>query len=139
MCSEACPFCDIVKGNIKCNIVFEDDYIIAFLDLNPISEGHTLIIPKKNIKDIYAIDEQTAGKIITKAASIGLALKKAFGFDGISIMENNDVFQDVPHFHLHVYGRNKANDIKVKYPKIPKLIPEKIVDQIKKNLSEEVI
>lgn len=129
-----CTFCDISNGICPAHIIYEDETIIAFLDIDPISEGHTLIIPKKHIKDIYLIDSDTAGKIIVKAAEIGIILKKVFGFDGVSIMENNDVFQDVHHFHLHVYGRRVDDDVNFEWPKYKGRPPEELTSLIKKNL-----
>ena len=120
MSFDSCVFYQIARGEVPAHVVYEDDLVFAFLDIDPISLGHTLIIPKVPTKDLYDLDEVTAGRILKIAGKIGQALKEAFGFDGVSIMENNDVFQDVPYFHLHVYGRNKDNDIKVEYPDISK-------------------
>lgn len=126
-----CIFCDISNGICPAHVIYEDETIMAFLDIDPISEGHTLIIPKKHIQDIYSIDEGTAGEIIMKAGEIGGVLKKVFGFDGISIMENNDVFQDVPHFHLHVYGRRTDEDVYFKGPKYKGVPLEEIMNLMK--------
>jgi len=134
MLSDSCVFHQIVKGAISAQIVYEDDLVLAFLDIEPISLGHTLIIPKESTRDLYDLDEVTAGRILKVAGKIGQALKRAFGFDGISIMENNDVFQDVPYFHLHVYGRNKDKDIKVEYPEVPEKPLETTLSLLKKCL-----
>lgn len=129
-----CIFCDIANGLAAAHIVYEDELTIAFLDIDPISAGHVLIIPKLHIKDLYSIDEMTAGRILKNGSIIARALKKAFKYDGISIMENNDVFQDVPHFHLHVYGRRKSNDIKHIYPISKYVNPHDAIQLIQKEI-----
>lgn len=111
-----CVFCKIVRRKIKANIVLENDYVMAFLDTDPISDGHTLIVPKKDVFDIHSLDEKTGEEIIKATKKIADVLKKIFKFDGIMLMQVNGAFQDVPHFHMHVFGRNKNNDICVKYP-----------------------
>jgi histidine triad (HIT) family protein len=111
-----CIFCMIAEGKATARIVWEDDFVMAFLDTEPISDGHTLIIPKKDIRDIQDLDEITGAHIMGAAKKISNVIKKTFGFDGTTIMANSGHFQDIPHFHLHVFGRNKTNDIDIKYP-----------------------
>lgn len=111
-----CNFCKIVQGLRPANIVYENKIVIAFLAKDPTTDGHTLIIPKKNIRDIHSLDKTTGGQIMKVAQKLANALEKTFGFDGIEIRAVSGHFQDVPHFHLHVFGRNKTNDIKIIYP-----------------------
>lgn len=111
-----CVFCQIAKHEAPARIVHEDELVIAVLDIDPISDGHTLIIPKKNIPDIHSLDSNTGKRVMEVAKMLAGAIEKEFGFDGSMIMEVNGVFQDVPHFHLHVFGRNRNNDIKFSYP-----------------------
>ena len=111
-----CLFCKIIQKEIPANIVYEDTQIVAITDIDPISEGHTLIIPKKHIQDLYVMEEEIGSHIMKTAKILANAIKDEFNFDGIMIMEVNGPFQDVPHFHLHVFGRNKNNDIEISYP-----------------------
>jgi len=90
--------------------------VIAILDHDPISDGHTLIIPKRDIANIHSLDSETGKRVMEVAKMLAGAIEEEFGFDGSTIMEVNGVFQDVPHFHLHVFGRNRNNDIKISYP-----------------------
>lgn len=89
---------------------------MAFLDIHAISDGHLLVIQKKHIRDIHTLDTETGAEIMKVAKEMSDLLMKSFNHDGIMLMEVNGVFQDVPHFHLHVFGRNKNNDIQFKYP-----------------------
>lgn len=114
---ENCIFCKIINKEIPANIVYEDNNLIAFLDINPISDGHTLIVPKKHYKDLNEISEQIGGKVLVLAGKIGAVIQECFNYEGYSIWENNGHFQDVPHFHLHVIGRHKDNDLKIQDPR----------------------
>ena len=86
-----CIFCKIINGDIPCMKVYEDDVCLAYLDINPDSDGHTLIIPKKHYKDIYDISK----KIMDM-------LKEKLGCDGFTLLQNNGSIQEVKHYHLHI-------------------------------------
>lgn len=116
---ENCIFCKIVNKEIPANIIYEDEHLLAFLDINPISDGHTLIVPKKHYKDLNEINEDIAGKALVLAGKIGASVVESFNYEGYSIWENNGDFQDVAHFHIHVFGRHKNNDLKIQDPETP--------------------
>ena len=106
-----CIFCKIVEGKIPSLKIYEDDVILAFLDINPDSNGHTLIIPKKHYKDINDIDEKTLCHIYSKAKDIMKLLKEKLNADGFSLLQNNGSVQEVKHYHLHIkpYYSNKPS------------------------------
>jgi len=114
---KSCIFCQIVEYQVPAYMIYEDDIVMAFLDKDPISDGHILIIPKKHFNDLHALDSETAQRVMEVTKKLAGALEKEFKFDGSMIMEVNGAFQVVPHFHLHVFGRNKDNDIQFVYPK----------------------
>lgn len=97
-----CIFCKIVEGKIPSLKIYEDDVILAFLDINPDSNGHTLIIPKKHYKDINDIDEKTLCHIYSKAKDIMKLLEEKLNADGFSLLQNNGSVQEVKHYHLHI-------------------------------------
>lgn len=97
-----CIFCKIVNSEIPSYKLYEDDDIYVFLDINPSSPGHTLIIPRKHILDITEIDNETLIKIISKAKDIANLLKEKLNSSGFSLVQNNGNVQEVKHFHLHV-------------------------------------
>lgn len=111
-----CIFCKIVRHEAPAHIIYEDELVMAILDNDPISAGHTLILPKKDIRDIHELDKEVGSQVMKVARLVAGAIEKEFGYDGSMIMEVNGVFQDVPHFHLHVFGRKKNNDITIVYP-----------------------
>ncbi len=100
-----CIFCDIAKHTLDANIIYEDNLIIAFLDSNPINEGHILIVPKEHYLDIDEIPEDITSHIMFVAKKIVTALKNIYHPDGYSIMQNGGIFNDIGHFHLHIFPR----------------------------------
>ena len=107
-----CIFCKIAHHEITSKIIYEDNMVIAFLDINPNKPGHTLIIPKKHIKDIDDIDEKTYLHIFNIAKKIKNILINKLNCDGIQLCQNNGVCQDVKHYHLHIIPRYPHDDIK---------------------------
>lgn len=121
-----CIFCQIAHHEAPARIIHEDEFVIAILDIDPISDGHTLVIPKRDILNIHSLDSETGRRLMEVAKMLAGAIEEEFGFDGSMIMEVNGVFQDIPHFHLHVFGRNRNNDIKFSYPENTNLSEEDI-------------
>ena len=113
-----CIFCKIVNGDIPCLKLYEDDRVMAFLDVNPDSDGHTLIIPKKHFKDLDDIDLETLNYIYKAAKKIKKELEQKLGCVGISLLQNNGDIQEVKHYHLHLkpfYKDKKTIEI-IKHP-----------------------
>ena len=116
-----CIFCKIINGEIPCYKVYEDDIVLAFLDINPSSNGHTLIIPKKHYKDITDIDNETVSHIFDVTRIIKKKLEDKLGIDGLTLIQNNGDVQEVKHFHLHLrpyYKNNKLEKVEDIYKKI---------------------
>lgn len=100
-CDE-CVFCKIIKGKIPSYTLYEDKIVKAFLDVNPDSNGHMLIIPKKHILDLNEIDEDTLSHIMSIAKRYRLILEEKLEIDGLTLIQNNGMIQEVKHFHLHL-------------------------------------
>lgn len=116
-----CIFCKIVKGEIPSYKVYEDDKIMAFLDINPYAPGHTLIIPKEHTLNLETISEDTLNHIINKARDIAKLVTTRLNAPGYTLIQNNGFVQEVKHFHLHVipkYRENFEMNIKDVYEKI---------------------
>ena len=118
-----CIFCKIVANDIPSYKIYEDEYIMAFLDVNPVTPGHTLIIPKEHTLDVLAISNDMLVKIFDKARDIaGLVLDK-LNADGFTLAQNNGIAQEVKHFHLHVIPKyRKRFDLSIEevYKKLTK-------------------
>ena len=102
-----CVFCKIIRGEIPCCKVYEDDLIIAFLDIAPFNIGHTVIIPKDHQNSITTLDEIYANRIIKMAPKIGVALMRTINAEGFNLFLNNGSVagQTVWHCHMHVLPR----------------------------------
>ena len=95
-------FCEIAKGNINSYTIYEDDIVKAFLDINPKSDGHTLIIPKKHFTDLDDIDLDTLNHINKISKKIKKLLEEKLGCEGISLLQNNGYVEEIKHYHLHI-------------------------------------
>ena len=116
-----CIFCKIVRGEIPSYKVFEDDLIMAFLDVNPYAPGHTLIIPKEHTLDLETIDNEVLSHIMKKARDIAKLVTTKMEAPGYTLIQNNGFVQEVKHYHLHIipkYRENMEMDIKDVYEKI---------------------
>jgi histidine triad (HIT) family protein len=101
-----CIFCKILDNEIPSYKIYEDENVLAFLDITQGTKGHTLIIPKKHVKNVYELDEDTATKVFSVVPKIAKALKLAFNPIGLNIVNNNDQpLQSVFHFHIHLIPR----------------------------------
>lgn len=110
---EECLFCKIVNNEIPAYKVYEDDEVLAFLDIRPVSKGHTLIVPKKHAKDIFELNEETLKKISSAAKKITQRMKDILGVDGVNLYHasGDAAEQTVFHFHLHVIPRKKDDNV----------------------------
>lgn len=100
-----CVFCDIANKKINAYIVYESDNIIAFLDSDPINEGHILLIPKKHYLDVDELPRELLTEIMETSQKLVTAIKKVYKPAGYSIMQNGGVFNDIGHYHLHIFPR----------------------------------
>lgn len=107
-----CIFCKIIQGEIPSAKVYEDEEIYAFLDISQVTKGHTLIIPKKHVENIYETNEEIASSLFARVPKIANALKKAYQPAGINILNNNGkaAGQTVFHIHIHLIPRYDESD-----------------------------
>ncbi len=127
-----CIFCKIVSGNIPSMKVYEDDICLAYLDINPDSDGHTLIIPKNHYKDIYDIPSNTLSHIYEVSKIIMKRLEEKLNCNGFTLVQNNGDIQEVKHYHLHIkpYYSNKKSIELIKHNDLIK-DPKSIYEMIK--------
>ena len=100
-------FTKIINREIPADIVYEDELVLAFLDINPVNKGHTLVVPKVAFENIFDADIPTLGHMMAVAKKISRALVATVGATGVNLHMNNgtDAGQEVPHAHLHVIPR----------------------------------
>lgn len=132
----SCIFCKIAEGEVKSWTVYEDELVKAFFDINPASEGHTLIIPKKHYDNIYEIPENVLERIIIVVKKLAIVYKKALDVKAVNILHasGKDAQQDVFHFHIHLVPRYEKDRLNLWYQSQPEVKAnfDKILEKIKK-------
>ncbi len=107
-----CLFCKIISGEIPSEVVYEDDLVKVFLDINPTTNGDSLIVPKKHYKDFREVPDETLihmNNIIKKLYPI---YQEKLKCDGLTIGHNADYGQEIKHFHIHFIPRYKNDEVK---------------------------
>ena len=105
-------FCKIVNGDIPCYKVYEDDYVLAFLDISQVTKGHTLVIPKKHYDNFLAVPKELMHRVMDVAQRIGQVQIKFLNAKGVNILTNcyEAAGQTVNHFHVHVIPRYEGKE-----------------------------
>ncbi|MCQ2799000.1 MAG: HIT family protein [Bacilli bacterium] len=132
-------FCKIARGDIPSCKVYEDEYVLAFLDLGQVTKGHTLVIPKKHATNILDADDETIEHVFKVARNIGNALVKTYGAKGVNILSNANecAGQSVFHFHVHIiprYGQDEYLELGFKEHDTSSLNLKEIAAEIAKNM-----
>ncbi|MFH1456385.1 MAG: HIT family protein [archaeon] len=104
-----CIFCKIVEGSISCTKVYEDDEVLAFLDVAPLAKGHCLVVPKKHFEFICEVSD--IGQVALAVQKIAKVLGELN--DGVNVLQNNgrSAGQVVPHVHFHLIPRNEGDNV----------------------------
>lgn len=108
-----CIFCKIVNGEIPSYTVYEDDVVKAFLDISQGTPGHTLVIPKKHVPDLFAYDDKLAAEVFSRLPKIARAVKNSNpAIKGLNVLNNNGkvAYQSVFHSHIHLIPRYSDHD-----------------------------
>ena len=102
-----CVFCAIAAGEIPSFKIYEDEFALAYLDINPFTKGHTLVIPKAHSAGIADTPDETLAAIIARVKKVAAHLKATLPCDGFNILQNNGAAagQTVPHLHFHIVPR----------------------------------
>ncbi len=108
-----CIFCAIAAGEIPSFKVYEDDLVLAYLDINPFTRGHTLVIPKSHSEGLLDTDEKTLAETIARVKKVAAHLKAVLPCDGFNILQNNGeaAGQTVKHIHFHIVPRYGSEPI----------------------------
>ena len=114
-----CLFCKIIRGEIPCYKIYEDEYTIAFLDIAKDIDGHTLVLPKKHCTSILDCDEETLNHVMHTVKLVSNHYVNNCGCTGINIINNNgeSAEQAIPHLHIHILPRQNNDNEKV-FPKL---------------------
>ncbi|SQF38107.1 protein hit [Streptococcus pyogenes] len=137
---ENCIFCSIIQGDIPSSKLYEDEQVLAFLDISQTTKGHTLVIPKQHVRNLLEMTAETASHLFARIPKIARAIQSATGATAMNIINNNEALagQTVFHAHVHLVPRyNEEDGISIQYtthePDFPVL--EKLARQINQEVS----
>jgi histidine triad (HIT) family protein len=138
MGEDDCIFCKMVAGQIPVARVYEDEIVLAFLDIGPISDGHTLVIPKQHFEKLHDCPAELLGQVASRLGRIAGAVAAAMNADGYNLLCNNGraAGQLIEHLHFHIVPRNVGDGVFDRWPsyRYPHGKIEKIADKIRENL-----
>ena len=142
-----CIFCKIISGEIPSSKVYEDDKVLAFLDISQATKGHTLVIPKEHVRNILEMSAETAETVFSRVPKIARAVQKATGAIGMNILNNNEEVAGQTVFHAHIHLVTNATPF-INIPNYPevetlmatlKALPHQVIidaDSIAKEVTE---
>jgi histidine triad (HIT) family protein len=121
MSEEDCIFCKIVAGELPARIVDRDEHTIAFMDINPATRGHALVIPRAHTTDLLSIDPRQLSAVSIAAQRLAIRAKERLGADGINVINSCGAaaWQTVFHFHLHVIPRYRGDPLQLPWTPAP--------------------
>ncbi len=108
-----CIFCKILKGELPCMKIYEDEHTMAFLDIAKDVDGHILVIPKKHVTNILDADGETLSHVMNTVKKIGVHLTENCGYEGMNILNANNECsgQTVFHLHIHIIPRKQGDGV----------------------------
>lgn len=133
-----CIFCKIIAAEIPCFRLYEDEDTLAFMDINPASEGHALVIPKEHFPDVHEASDAAISATVVTAKKIASAINKTLNPDGMNLLQCNGpaAAQSVLHFHMHVLPRRDGDELKLNWGLAPGDMAAigKLAERIRENL-----
>jgi len=118
MSGKKCVFCKIINGELPSQKVYQNDNIVAFLDIEPVNKGHTLIVTRRHYSSLLDVPDAELGEILQIAKRIAQALKDEFGYQAFNIHHSNGKVagQDIEHVHFHVWPRLPDDQVELLFP-----------------------
>ena len=115
-----CVFCKIVAGEIPAHKIYEDADTFAFLDAHPTAPGHTLVVPKKHVRNIFDIDDNTLATVMKTVRRVAPAVRDGVGGHGVHVNSNHEAAagQIVFHIHFHIIPRHDRGEFEFTWPKL---------------------
>ena len=112
-----CVFCKIISGEFPSYKIYEDDLCIAILDISQATIGHTLIIPKNHVQNIFELSEELASELFKRVVFVANKLKKNLDINDLNILNNNGALagQTVMHYHIHLLPRTENDNLKIEF------------------------
>jgi histidine triad (HIT) family protein len=122
--AEDCIFCKIVAGELPAEVVDQDDHTVSFMDINPWTRGHALVIPRTHSRNLYEIDDEGLARVTAAAKRLALRMRDRLGCDGINLLNSCEpaAWQTVFHYHVHVIPR--YDDDPLRLPGAPQQVEQ---------------
>ena len=116
-----CLFCKIVAGDLPATIIHSDDRTVAFMDINPATKGHVLVIPREHSSDLTSIGEEDLGACVGVAQTLAKRATERLGADGVNLLNSCGpaAWQTVFHFHVHVVPRYTGDPLELPWTPTP--------------------
>jgi histidine triad (HIT) family protein len=116
-----CLFCKIVAGEVPGTIVAEDERTVAFMDINPATRGHALVVPRRHTPDLGAVGGDDLAAVLESAQRLATRARERLGADGVNLMNSwgSAAWQTVFHFHVHVIPRYEDDPLKLPWKPAP--------------------
>src|SRR3712207_1368082 len=113
--AEDCIFCKIVAGELPAEKVDEDDHTVAFMDLNPWTRGHALVIPRRHSRNLFEIEDEDLDRTMEAVRRLALTVRERLGCDGVNVLNSAEpaAWQTVFHFHVHVIPRYEGDPLRL--------------------------
>src|SRR5215213_10922274 len=115
MADDDCIFCAIASGEGPAEIVQEDQHTVAFMDLNPWTRGHALVIPRRHARSLYEIDDDELSRVAVAAKRLAQLMRDRLGCDGVNVLNSTEpaAWQTVFHYHVHVIPRYEDDPLRL--------------------------
>lgn len=128
-----CIFCAIAAGEIPSFKIYEDDLVLAYLDINPMSEGHALVIPKAHSQGLFDTPDEMLAALVQRVKAVAAHIVKTLGADGCNILQNNGeaAGQTVRHIHFHIIPRRAGDELSFVSRKADMAALEKLAAKLK--------
>jgi histidine triad (HIT) family protein len=116
--ADQCVFCEILSGDSPASFTYQDDSVVAFMDLQPITHGHMLVVPRAHAVLMSELEDSAAMRTFRVARKLSSVVRTALGASGVNLFvaDGETAFQDVPHFHVHVIPRYPKDGFGLTFP-----------------------
>ena len=115
---DECVFCQVIRGEQPASFTYQDDTVVAFMDIQPITQGHMLVVPREHAVLMTDINETASMRTFRVARKLAAVARYTLGASGVNliVMDGEAAYQDVPHFHVHVIPRYPRDGFGLTFP-----------------------
>ncbi len=132
--ADDCVFCSILAGDMPGEVIQEDEHTVAFMDINPWTRGHAVVIPRRHSRNLFDIDDEDLGRTTMAARRLALTMRERLDCDGVNLLNAAEpvAWQTIWHFHLHVIPRYADDPLEL--PTRPERAEPKVLAEVAREL-----